>query len=390
MLAMQLAIVCVVLVGVAAVSLAQSEARFRDTEGRRALAVAERLSQTAGVREAAASHGGEFLSQAQSVVDSGRTFSGSTTVAIALDDRRVIASSDALPEDGTVYLQPTDAFGGRSWVGAERGTGAALAMAPIINVSTRETDGVVAVSRAYPSVLDNLEAALPSLLTYLGIASLLGVLGSLLLARRVKRQTLGLEPREITGLVEQREALLHGIKEGLLAIDLQRRVTMVNDEASHLLGIPQTSTGRPVEEIDEAGRPQRIFEGTEDSRTSSYPSAAACVTVNRMPVFSRGRHIGWVATLRDRTQMLGLQRELDLTRSTTDTLRAQAHEFSNRMHVVSGLIELGEYDDVRAYVRQIAADQTELSSSVTSHVTTPRWQRCSSPRRARRPNGGWT
>ena len=112
--------------------------------------------------------------------------------------------------------------------------------------STRETDGVVAVGRQYPSVLDNLAAALPNLLTYLGIASLLGVLGSLLLARRVKRQTLGLEPREITGLVEQREALLHGIKEGAARVDLDRRITMVNDEAAHLLGIPQTSTGRAL------------------------------------------------------------------------------------------------------------------------------------------------
>jgi sensor histidine kinase regulating citrate/malate metabolism len=90
-----------------------------------------------------------------------------------------------------------------------------------------------------------------------------------------------------------------------------------------------------------------------------------------MPVHSHGRHTGWVATLRDRTEMLELQRELDLTRSTTDTLRAQAHEFSNRMHVVSGLIELGEYDDVRAYVRQISADQTALSRSVGAHVADP-------------------
>ena len=203
------------------------------------------------------------------------------------------------------------------------------------------------------------------------IASLLGVLGSLLLARRVKRQTLGLEPREITGLVEQREALLHGIKEGLLAIDLDRRITMVNDEAAHLLGIPQTSTGRLVSEVDEAGRLAGIFEGTDEVTDRVVPFQGRLVTVNRMPVFSHGRHIGWVATLRDRTEMLELQRELDLTRNTTDTLRAQAHEFSNRMHVVSGLIELGEYDDVRAYVQQIAADQTELSSSVTSHVDDP-------------------
>ena len=71
-----------------------------------------------------------------------------------------------------------------------------------------------------------------------------GASGSLLLARRVKRQTLGLEPREIAGLVEQREALLHGIKEGVLAVDLDHRITMVNDEAAHLLGIPP-DLGRP-------------------------------------------------------------------------------------------------------------------------------------------------
>ena len=189
-------------------------------------------------------------------------------------------------------------------MGTEKVTGAALAMAPIINVRTRETDGVVAVARQYPSVLDNLAAALPNLLTYLGIASLLGVTGSLLLARRVKRQTLGLEPREITGLVEQREALLHGIKEGLLAIDLDRRITMVNDEAAHLLGIPQTSTGRLVGEVDEAGRLAGIFEGTDEVTDRVVPFRGRLVTVNRMPVFSHGRHIGWVATLRDRTEML--------------------------------------------------------------------------------------
>jgi sensor histidine kinase regulating citrate/malate metabolism len=370
MLAMQLGIVSVVLVGVAAVSLAQSDARARDTEGRRALAVAERLAVTAGVREAAASGGSDFLGQAQSVVESGRTFSGSTTVLLALENRRVIASSDALPGD-PLYLQPTAAFGGRSWVGVEEGTGAALAMAPIINVDTRETDGVIAVVRSYPSVLDNLEAALPNLLTYLGIASLLGVVGSLLLARRVKRQTLGLEPREIAGLVEQREALLHGIKEGVLAVDLAHRITMVNDEAAHLLGIPLTSNGQALSEVDPTGRAASIFEAAGELTDHVIPIRNRILTVNRMPVHSRGRHIGWVATIRDRTEMLELQRELDLTRSTTDTLRAQAHEFSNRMHVVSGLIALEEYDGVRNYVRQITDDSTTLTTNVAAHVQDP-------------------
>ncbi|TDO47389.1 sensor histidine kinase regulating citrate/malate metabolism [Kribbella sp. VKM Ac-2527] len=372
MLAVQLLIVFVVLIGVAAVSLAQSNARFRDTEGKRALAIAERLAATSGVRAVAAPGGRlRFIGQAQSVIESDRIYSDSTYVKIAIRDRRIIASTDPLPVTSVVRLQETEAFQGRGWVGRDEVTGAALAMAPIINETTRETDGVVAVGRQYPSLLANLEMALPNLLTYLGIASLLGVAGSLLLARTVKRQTLGLEPREITGLVEQREALLHGIKEGVLAVDLERRITMVNDEAAHLVGIPLASAGRALPEVDLTGRLVEIFDGPEPATDRILPLHGRVLTLNRMPVRSHGRHIGWVATFRDRTELLELQRELDLTRNTTDTLRAQAHEFSNRMHIVSGLISLGEYEEVLRYIQQVAADQTELTAGVTARVADP-------------------
>jgi sensor histidine kinase regulating citrate/malate metabolism len=371
MLAVQLLIVLVVLIGVAGASVAQSNARYRETEGRRALAIAERLAVTTGVRRAAETRAPGFLSQAQSQAESDRILSNSTYVVVALADRRIIVSTDPLPVTSVTRLQDTEAFLGRGWVGQDELTGAALAMAPIINEKTRETDGVVAVGRQYPSLLANLAAARPNLLTYLGIASLLGVIGSLLLARTVKRQTLGLEPREITGLVEQREALLHGIKEGVLAVDLEHRVTMVNDEAAHLLGIPLTSAGRVLSAVDETGRLSEIFDGPDAATDRILPLHGRVLTLNRMPVRSHGRHIGWVATFRDRTELLELQRELDLTRNTTDTLRAQAHEFSNRMHIVSGLIELGEYDDVRRYIQRVAADQTELTAGITARVADP-------------------
>ena len=84
---------------------------------------------------------------------------------------------------------------------------------------------------------------MPNLVTYLGIAGASGVLGSLLLARRVKRQTLGLEPQEITRLVEHREAMLHGVKEGLVGLDPDGRVTLINDSACVLLDLPYDCVG---------------------------------------------------------------------------------------------------------------------------------------------------
>jgi sensor histidine kinase regulating citrate/malate metabolism len=371
MLAMQLAIMCVVLVGVVLVSLAQSDARAHETFGRQALQIAERLASTAAMRDAAAEGKPDIVRLAHYVAESSRVDSGSTKIMLALADRRVIVSTDPLPVKSTVRLQAEPSYLGRAWVGSETETGAAMATAPVINTETFETDGVVVVTRVHPSAMQNLAEAMPNLLTYLGIATALGVVGSLLLARRVKKQTLGLEPREISGLVEQREAILHGIKEGMLAVGLDRRVTMVNDEAAHLLGIPQASVGRHLDDLDDTGRLADMFAESDSTLDRVIPYRGRVLTLNRMPVLSRGRHIGWVVTLRDRTELLELQRELDVTRDTTDVLRAQAHEFSNRMHVVSGLIELGEYDEAKTYVRHITDSQTRLTGSITAHVADP-------------------
>jgi two-component system, CitB family, sensor kinase len=93
--------------------------------------------------------------------------------------------------------------------------------------------------------------------------------------------------------------------------------------------------------------------------------------VNRLPIASRGRPIGSVTTLRDRTELLELRRELDLTRHVTDTLRAQAHEFSNRLHTIAGLIELGESDEAVRFVHRVSSSRSEFSEAVTAAVHDP-------------------
>ena len=68
-------------------------------------------------------------------------------------------------------------------------------------------------------------------------------MGSWLLSRRIKRQTRGLEPREIAGLAEHREAMLHGIAEGVIALDPQHRITLFNEVARQLLDLPEHAIG---------------------------------------------------------------------------------------------------------------------------------------------------
>jgi sensor histidine kinase regulating citrate/malate metabolism len=109
----------------------------------------------------------------------------------------------------------------------------------------RRVIGVAVVGRQYPTAVENLLSAVPNLLAYLGLSAAASIAGSLLLARRVKRSTLGLEPLEIRGMVEHREAMLTGIKEGVLALDPQHRVTLVNAEAHRMLRRPRDCVGKP-------------------------------------------------------------------------------------------------------------------------------------------------
>ena len=220
-------------------------------------------------------------------------------------------------------------------------------------------------------MLDGLAAAAPNLLTYLGLASAIGIGGSLLVARRVKRQTLGMEPTEIAGLVEHRDAMLHGIREGVVGLDLRGRVTLINDEAIRLLHIPGDALGRTLEELGVGEEMRDALLSGEVERDRAVASAGRVLVVNRLPIASRGRPIGSVTTLRDRTELLELRRELDLTRHVTDTLRAQAHEFSNRLHTIAGLIELGESEEAVRFVHRVSSSRSEFSEAVTAAVQDP-------------------
>ena len=370
LLALQVVIVCVVLVGVAAVTVAQTTKGAQATEGRRALAVAETLANARIFREAVDEGGVAYVRVA---AESTRSVSDSASVVVALIDRTVIASEDPGQLGDRIPVGDSTVLAGRAWEGEREfdGSPAAVAMVPVLNGPRRQAAGFVVVTRVYPSVLDGLAAAAPNLLTYLGLASAIGIVGSLLVARRVKRQTLGLEPAEITGLVEHRDAMLHGIREGVVGLDLRGRVTLINDEAIRLLHIPGDALGRTLVELGVSTEILDAFLSGEVERDRAVASAGRVLVVNRLPITSKGRLIGSVTTLRDRTELLELRRELDLTRHVTDTLRAQAHEFSNRLHTIAGLIELGEAEEAVRFVHRVSSSRSELSADVTAAVRDP-------------------
>ena len=377
LLAVQLGIIAVVLVGVGAVTLAQAEIDFRRTAAGRVQSVAENLAARNLVRQAlVAPEPRARQEHAAPNADAVQTLSGLSFVMIVDADGTVLADTEDPARIGEA-LSPerSTAAAGRSWVGdrTDDGPRAVVAHVPVFGQEkpfAGRVIGVAVVGQEYPTVMENLRSAVPNVLTYLGLSAAVGIAGSLLLARRVKRQTLGLEPLEIRGLVEHREAMLTGIKEGVLALDPDDRVALVNAEAHRMLRLPGDCVGRSLTELGVEARLLDVLTGRAGGQDAVVFVGDRILTLNRMPVSVRGVRAGSVTTMRDLTEHRQLQQEL-ITRQTTEALRAQAHEFANRLHTISGLLELGEHEEVLRYVRRLGSATQELAATVTSQVGDP-------------------
>ena len=359
LLAWQFVIVAALLGAVAVFSAVQSTKAFTDVQGRRMLSVAEDVAATAGVR--AALEDPLRYHQLPAFATSALNLSGAESVRIALPDTRVLTSPDPDQVGEPMPLGASTVQQGRAWVG-EVGD-ELVAHVPVISQQGRVV-GIVAAGVGTPSLFAGIVHSPTEALLILAVATVLGVGGSLLVARRVKRQTLGLEPAEIAGLVEHREAMLHGIREGVLGLDGQNRVTLVNDQARTLLALTGETTGVPVTDLGFNDRLVDVLTGRTTGADQIVLRRGRVLVMNRMPIDPAGA----VVTLRDRTEIVALQNSLDANRSTTDTLRAQAHEFSNRLHTIAGLIELGEYDELRRYVDRVSLRQRAWQGEVAERV----------------------
>jgi two-component system CitB family sensor kinase len=213
--------------------------------------------------------------------------------------------------------------------------------------------GEVSVGFDATAIWLSLLAALGWCLLGLIGALAVGVAGSALLNRLLKRRTLGLEPSELSELVQQREAVLHGIGEGVLAVDPGGRVSVCNDEAARLLG-RAPSPGTPVSTLE---LPARIGEAVADGSAVDNLIAVAgdrVLVATCRPVRRDDIDLGMVLTLRDRTDLETLTRELDSVHRLTDALRAQQHEFANRLHTLSGLLQTGHHNEAVEYLQALS------------------------------------
>ncbi|MFF2196664.1 ATP-binding protein [Streptomyces sp. NPDC058157] len=368
----QLAIAAGVLVLATGLFLAPLSHQLDDQAMRRALAIAQSTAADPTLAADLLASGPTADSPVQAAAERIRRATGAEYVVV-LDLKGIRRSHPSPDRIGLpVSTDPADALAGHEVMEIDQGTlgRSARGKVPLL-AADGEIVGAVSVGIAYDSVRDRLLGAIPGLFAYAGGALAAGALAAYLLSRRIQRQTRDLAFSDIAGLLAEREAMLHSIREGVIALDRDDRVRLVNDEAARLLGLGRDGAdalaGRPLDEVLGAGRTSDVLAGRVTGRDLLTVQGPRVLVANRMPTADGGA----VATLRDRTELEHLSRELDSTKGLIDALRAQDHEHANRLHTLLGLLELGLHEEAAAFVTEVVGVHRTTAEQVTEKVHDP-------------------
>jgi two-component system CitB family sensor kinase len=344
-LAIQFVTIALVL-AVAAIGFArQVQSTIEEQYGLRSLAVAESVAAMPIVRDNIEDPDSPAL--LQPVAEAVRMATGVSFVVIA--DVNGIRRTHPSPEriGLVVSTDPSETLAGVSGIYTQTGTlgRSVRGKAPVLDESG-DVVGLVSVGVLSVTVAEAFRERTPAALLGSSLAMALGALGAWYLARRIRRQTLDLEPAEIAAVLERREAMLLGIREGVVGLDAGGQVNLVNPEASHLLGITADNLGDLLSDAVPSVALERLLEAPVEFHDVELTISERALVANVMPVSVRGQHVGTVVTLRDRTDFESLVGELESVHGLVEALRAQAHEFSNTLHTISGLIELDRASEV--------------------------------------------
>ncbi len=294
-----------------------------------------------------------------------RRDTGIAFITIMDTDRKRWTHPDTAQIGETFLGHTEEALAGATFTETYTGT-----LGPSIRVVTPVRDGeeiigLVSAGITVERVSSQVREQLGALALAAGGALALGGIGTYVINARLRRHTHGMNAAELSRLHDYHQATLHAVREGLLMLDGQRRIALINDAGRELLGLaPETeAVGRTVAELNLPAPLTGALLASEARVDELHLTAERVVVVNTRPVVG-GERRGTVVTLRDHTELQALTGELDSERGFTQALRSQAHEAANRLHTVVSLIELGRVEEAVEF----ATAELELAQVLTDRV----------------------
>ena len=289
---------------------------------------------------------------------------------VVLNMNRVRYSHPVEDKLGTVSAGKDEgpAFAEHSYTSKAKGESgiAVRGFVPVMN-DGHEQIGVVIVGNFLPSLRDILLEMKNEILFVLFLTSLFGISGSWLLARHLKEQTFRLEPHEIVQLLVERTATFQAMNEGVVAIDKEGKITIMNQKAKEILGLTGDYTRQSIKNVIPEIKLIHVLSSGEAAFNEEIRLGSTFVMSNRIPIRVDNHTIGAVAIFQDRTEVTKLAEELTGVKAFVDALRVQNHEHMNKLHTIAGLIQLDQKEKALNFVFETSEKQEKLSKFLVNN-----------------------
>ena len=190
------------------------------------------------------------------------------------------------------------------------------------------------------------------------------------LSGKVKKRLMGYEPDVFTAMYKIRDNILETLEEGILAVDENGVIQFANDSAVRMLcdDTKTTIVGQNIETLGDEILSHTVKKGDKEFNVSL---AKADIILDRVPIKEDEHVIGAIAVLHNRAEYTKLMEDLSGTRYLVDSMRANNHDFTNKLHVILGLIQMEMYNEASSYIQNITMVQRENISKVMNAVNEP-------------------
>jgi len=316
--------------------------------GDRVLAIAETVASMPEIRQAFSARDPSLV--IQPIAEKVRAQTGAEFVVVGNKDK--IRYSHPVPDrigEIMVGKDNDQALQGKAIISEAKGTlGPSLrGIAPIL-AKDGQVIGIVAVGFSLKEIENITENYRNKIFLIALLIIGFGIFGALMIARGVKKAILGLEPAEITNLYREKKAVIESIKEGILAVDLEGTVSMVNQQALNMLRWESEKEvlGRNILELSPYSPLMEIIRKGEAAFDKDVLLNDEFFIANYMPIRDEKDQVtGYVSSFRSKSELSRLSQELFQVTQYSEALRAQTHEFSNKLYMISGLIQLESYQE---------------------------------------------
>lgn len=257
---------------------------------------------------------------------------------------------------------------GESYISEATGTlGPALrGKTPVVN-EHGDIVGVISVGFLKEDISDTFYSYVDSIFTIVLVAILLGIIGSTILARSIKKVLFNLEPTEIAQLFTERNTVIESVREGIIMVNLDARISMMNKAAYEILSLSDDKSviGRKIETVLPNTLLPLVLQTGEKQFDRPMEIRGKKAIVNRIPIIVGKEIIGAVSSFRLQSDFDNLTTELSQVKQYTEALRAQTHEYQNFLYTISGLIQLNSLEEALHLIH----DETEEHQSLIQFIT---------------------